>query len=90
MLCVNNRNKNLQTIRKDMKTILVAVLSVIIILIMSLTSDQEPYQKYEDLVVESESLTDSALLYLRELHIKNDSLLDKYFPKEESYTETYE
>ena len=73
-----------------MKTILVAVLSVIIILIMSLTSDQEPYQKYEDLVVESESLTDSALLYLRELHIKNDSLLDKYFPKEEGYTETYE
>ena len=65
-----------------MKTLLVAALSVIIIMVMSLSPDKEPYQEYEELVVESETLTDSALVYLKELHDHNDSLLDKYFPKD--------
>jgi hypothetical protein len=70
-----------------MKTLLLTALSVIIIMIMSLTPNQEPYQEYEELVVESEMLTDSALVYLKELHEHNDSLLDKYFPKDEEYNQ---
>jgi hypothetical protein len=65
-----------------MKTLLVATLSVIIIMVMSLTPSQDPYQEYEELVVESEILTDSAIMCLKMLHDKNDSLLDKYFPKD--------
>lgn len=65
-----------------MKTLLVAALSVIIIMVMSLSPVQESYQEYEELVVESETLTDSALVYLKELHDHNDSLLDRYFPKD--------
>jgi hypothetical protein len=65
-----------------MKTLLVATLSVIIIMVMSLTPNQEPYQEYEELVLESEALTDSAIMCLKMLHDKNDSLLDKYFPKD--------
>ena len=68
-----------------MKTLLVATLSVIIIMVMSLTPSQDPYQEYEELVVESEALTDSAIMCLKMLHDKNDSLLDKYFPKDEEY-----
>ena len=66
-----------------MKTLLVATLSVIIIMVMSLTPDQESYQEYDELMVESETITDSALVYLKELHDHNDSLLDRYFPKDE-------
>ena len=66
-----------------MKTLLVAALSVIIIMVMSLTPDQESYQEYDELMVESETITDSALVYLKELHDHNDSLLDRYFPKDE-------
>jgi hypothetical protein len=68
-----------------MKTLLLTALSVIIIMIMSLTPNQEPYQEYEELVLESEALTDSAIMCLKMLHDKNDSLLDKYFPKDEEY-----
>ena len=73
-----------------MKTLLVAALSVIIIMIMSLAPEKEPYKEYDNLVLESEALTDSALLYLRELHVKNDSLLDKYFPIDEEYNKGQE
>jgi hypothetical protein len=68
-----------------MKTLLVATLSVIIIMVMSLTPSQDPYQEYDELIVESEALTDSAIMCLKMLHDKNDSLLDKYFPKDEEY-----
>jgi hypothetical protein len=70
-----------------MKTLLLTALSVIIIMIMSWSPVQEPYQEYEELVVESEALTDSALVYLKKLHDHNDSLLDKYFPKNEKYNQ---
>jgi hypothetical protein len=66
-----------------MKTLLVATLSVIIIMVMSLNPSQDPYQEYDELIVESEALTDSAIMCLKMLHDKNDSLLDKYFPKDE-------
>ena len=68
-----------------MKTLLLTAISVIIIMVMSLTSSQYPYQEYDELVVESEALTDSAIMCLKMLHDKNDSLLDKYFPKDEEY-----
>lgn len=71
-----------------MKTLLLTGLSVIIIMIMSWAPSVEPYKEYEELVVESETLTDSALLYLKELHEHNDSLLDKYFPKDEEYNKS--
>ena len=70
-----------------MKTLLVATLSVIIIMVMSLTPSQDPYQEYDELIVESEALTDSAIMCLKMLHDKNDSLLDKYFPKDEEYNQ---
>jgi hypothetical protein len=70
-----------------MKTLLVATVSVIIIMVMSLTPSQDPYQEYDELIVESEALTDSAIMCLKMLHDKNDSLLDKYFPKDEEYNQ---
>jgi hypothetical protein len=70
-----------------MKTLLLTALSVIIIMIMSLTPNQEPYKEYEELVVESEALTDSAIMCLKMLHDHNDSLLDKYFPKDEKHNQ---
>jgi hypothetical protein len=70
-----------------MKTLLLTALSVIIIMVMSLASSQDPYQEYDELVVESEALTDSAIMCLKMLHDKNDSLLDRYFPKDEEYNQ---
>jgi len=70
-----------------MKTLLVATLSVIIIMVMSLTPSQDPYQEYDELIVETNNLTDSAIMCLKMLHDKNDSLLDKYFPKDEEYNQ---
>jgi hypothetical protein len=34
-----------------MKTLLLTALSVIIIMVMSLTPNQEPYQEYEELIL---------------------------------------
>jgi hypothetical protein len=70
-----------------MKTVLVATLSVIIIMVMSLTPSQDPYQEYDELIIETNNLTDSAIMCLKMLHDKNDSLLDKYFPKDEEYNQ---
>ena len=63
-----------------MKTLLLTALSVIIIMIMSLTPNQEPYREYDELIIETKTLTDSAIMCLKMLHDHNDSLLDKYFP----------
>ena len=63
-----------------MKTLLLTALSVIIIMVMSLTSSQDPYQEYDELIVETNNLTDSAIMCLKMLHDHNDSLLDRYFP----------
>ena len=70
-----------------MKTLLVATLSVIIIMVMSLNPSQDPYQEYDELIVETNNLTDSAIMCLKMLHDKNDSLLDRYFPKDEEYNQ---
>ena len=66
-----------------MKTLLVATLSVIIIMVMSLNPSQDPYQEYDELIVETNNLMDSAIMCLKMLHDHNYSLLDKYFPKDE-------
>ena len=71
-----------------MKTLLITGLSVVIIMIMSWTSFEESYEEYDELIAESETMTDSALLYLKELHEHNDSLLDRYFPKDEEYNKS--
>lgn len=63
-----------------MKTLLLTALSVIIIMIMSLTPNQEPYREYDELIIETKTLTDSAIMCLKMLHDHNDSLLDRYFP----------
>ena len=63
-----------------MKTLLLTAISVIIIMVMSLTSSQDPYQEYYELIVETNNLTDSAIMCLKMLHDHNDSLLDRYFP----------
>ena len=41
-----------------MKTLLVATISVIIIMVMSLNPSQDPYQEYDELIVETNNLTD--------------------------------
>jgi hypothetical protein len=38
-------------------------------------------ERVEIQLKESEALQDSAMILLKELHEKNDSLIDKYFPK---------
>jgi hypothetical protein len=65
-----------------MKTLLLTALCVIIIMVMSLTPSQDPYQEYDELIVETKNLTDSAITCLKMLHDHNDSLLDRYFPKD--------
>ena len=38
-------------------------------------------ERVEIQLEESEALQDSAMILLKELHDKNDSLIDKYFPQ---------
>ena len=53
----------------------------IVALIMALTSQPDSIQeRVEEQIEHSEALHDSAMIILREIHIKNDSLLDAYFP----------
>ena len=71
-----------------MKTLLLTALSIVIIMIMSWTPDTEPYKEYDELIAETNSLNDSALMYLKMLHERNDSLLDIYFPKDEEHNQS--
>ena len=70
-----------------MKTLLLTALSVIVIMIMSLTPNEESYKEYDELIIETNNLTDSAIMCLKMLHDHNDSLLNKYFPKDEEYNQ---
>jgi hypothetical protein len=70
-----------------MKTLLLTALSIIVIMIMSLTPNEESYKEYDELIIETNNLTDSAIMCLKMLHDRNDSLLDKYFPKDEEYNQ---
>ena len=63
-----------------MKTLLITTISIILILIMSLSNDTPTIEdESEKQLVESEMLQDSAMMLLKELHDKNDSLLTEYF-----------
>jgi len=65
-----------------MKTLLVAGISVILILIMGWRSETSDIQEQVEVQLEhSQALNDSAMILLKELHDKNDSLLIKYFGK---------
>jgi hypothetical protein len=63
-----------------MKTLLITTISIILILVMSLSNDTPTIEdESEKQLVESEMLQDSAMVLLKELHDKNDSLLIQYF-----------
>jgi hypothetical protein len=63
-----------------MKTLLITTISIILILVMSLSNDTPTIEdESEKQLVESEMLHDSAMMLLKELHDKNDSLLIQYF-----------
>jgi hypothetical protein len=65
-----------------MKALIIASISIIVIAAIGMTN-QPDYAEYDQLMVETEHLTDSARLYLDELTRTNDSLLDVYFPIED-------
>ena len=65
-----------------MKTFIIASVSIILIMAMGMTTEKE-YTEYDELIVETDHLTDSARIYLEELTHTNDSLLDVYFPVED-------
>ena len=52
----------------------------LIVLITALSMKPDKMEVIEEQIEESESLHDSAMVLLKELHDKNDSLIDKYFP----------
>ena len=56
---------------------IIAILAVITALSIKPKSIEE---RVEIQLEESEALHDSAMVLLREIHEKNDSLIDKYFP----------
>ena len=63
-----------------MKTLLITTISIILILIMGLSAETPTIEdQAEEQLVESEMLQDSAMIILKELHDKNDSLLTTYF-----------
>ena len=65
-----------------MKTLLVAGISVILILIMGWRSETSDIQHEVEIQLEhSRELNDSAMVLLKELHDKNDSMLNEYFGK---------
>jgi hypothetical protein len=49
-------------------------------LITALSMKPDKMEVIEEQIEESEDLHDSAMVLLKELHDKNDSLIDKYFP----------
>ena len=63
-----------------MKTLLLATISIVLILIMGWRSETTEIEKQvEQQLEESQAIQDSAIIYLKELHEKNDSLLIEYF-----------
>ena len=54
----------------------------IVVLVAALTMKPKSIEeRVEVQLEESEALHDSAMMLLKELHEKNDSLIDKYFPQ---------
>jgi hypothetical protein len=54
----------------------------IVVLVAALTMKPKSIEERVQIQLEeSEALHDSAMVLLKELHEKNDSLIDKYFPQ---------
>ena len=54
----------------------------IVVLVAALTMKPKSIEERVQIQLEeSEALHDSAMILLKELHEKNDSLIDKYFPQ---------
>ena len=53
----------------------------LIVLITALSMKTDKMEVIEEQIEESEALHDSAMVLLKELHDKNDSLLTQYFGK---------
>jgi hypothetical protein len=53
----------------------------IVVLITALSMKPDKMEVIEEQIQESEALHDSAMVLLKELHEKNDSLLNKHFGK---------
>ena len=54
----------------------------IVVLITALSMKPKSIEERVEIQLqESEALQDSAMVLLKELHDKNDSLIDKYFPQ---------
>ena len=54
----------------------------IVVLITALSMKHKSIEERVEIQLqESEALQDSAMILLKELHDKNDSLIDKYFPQ---------
>ena len=51
----------------------------IVVLVAALTMKTDKMEVIEEQIEESEALHDSAMVLLKELHEKNDSLLTKHF-----------
>lgn len=63
-----------------MKALLITALGMIILVIMAaLSSNKTIEEKVELQLEESAILQDTVLIYLKELHDKNDTLLVKHF-----------
>ena len=52
----------------------------IVVLVAALSMKPDKMEVIEEQLEESEALQDSAMVLLKELHDKNDSLIDAYFP----------
>ena len=54
----------------------------IVVLVAALSMKPKSIEERVEIQLEeSEALQDSAMILLKELHDKNDSLIDKYFPQ---------
>lgn len=79
MLGVGDRNKNIQTTRKDMKA---AIAIIVLAVILALTTEKPNIEdRVAKQIEESRKLHDSAMVELKRLHDINDTLLIYHFGK---------
>jgi len=65
-----------------MKALLITSLGVLLMILWSwVTNDKTAVEEAELIIEHAEVTKDSAMVYLKMLHDKNDSLLMKYFDK---------
>lgn len=65
-----------------MKALIITSISILFLIFWSGASKPTPEDEAEAVIDHAECTTDSALVYLKMIHDKNDSLLDCNFPKE--------